>query len=143
MKVLEQVKTARIALIGIGTLIIDSSIIKYYSLPYQVLESLVKQRDGIGEIKGYAINNRGDECIPEITRRVVTISLEDFKKIPVRIGASLGAIKAPAIAAAIRGNFFSTLIIEEIAANEVATILESNPNVKSLGLNYLVVAEAK
>jgi hypothetical protein len=59
MKVLEQVKTARIALIGNGTLIIDLSIIQYCSLPYQVLESLIKQRDGIGEIMGYAINNGG------------------------------------------------------------------------------------
>jgi hypothetical protein len=81
--------------------------------------------------------------LPEITRRVVAISLEDFKKIPVRIGAALGAINAPVIAAAIRGNFFTTLIILEIAANEVVTILESNPNGKSLELNYMVFTEAK
>jgi DNA-binding transcriptional regulator LsrR (DeoR family) len=141
MKVLEQVRTARIGLFGIGSLQMDSSIIKYCSLPYQVLDGYVKQREGVGEILIYAINKFGQDCIPELSKRVVGISLEDFKKIPIRIGAAIGAIKAPAIAAAIRGKFFTTLIIDELAANEVVTILESSPDENKLESEKMVVSE--
>jgi DNA-binding transcriptional regulator LsrR (DeoR family) len=55
-------------------------------------------------------------------------------KIPVRIGVAVGTIIALSIAEAIRGNYFSTSIIEEKAANEVVTILELNHNGKSLEL---------
>lgn len=142
INVLDQVKTARIGLFGIGSLQMDSSIIKYCSLPYQVLDGYVKQRDGVGEILIYAINKFGQDCIPELTRRVVGISLEDFKKIPIRIGAALGATKATAIAAALRGNFFTTLVIDEFAANEVVKILESDPNEKKLESKNMVLSEA-
>lgn len=123
-KVLEQAKSARIGLFGIGNLQIDSSIIQYCSLPYNILEDLVQKRGAIGEILIYAIDDQGMECIPELNRRVVGISLDDFRKIPIRIGAAIGSAKAPAIAAALLGNFFTHLYIDENAAKDVIKILE-------------------
>jgi len=123
-KVLEQAKSARIGLFGVGNLQIDSSIIQYCSLPYNILEDLVRKRGAIGEILIYAIDDQGKECIPELNKRVVGISLDDFRRIPVRIGAAIGSVKAPAIAAAIWGNFFTHLFIDENAAKDVITILE-------------------
>jgi len=123
-KVLEQAKSARIGLFGIGNLQIDSSIIQYCSLPYNILEDLVQKRGAIGEILIYAIDDQGRECIPELNKRVVGISLEDFRKIPIRIGAAIGSAKAPAIAAAILGSFFTHLYIDENAAKNVIKILE-------------------
>ncbi len=126
-RVLEKARTARIGLFGVGSLQIDSSVIQYCSLPYHVLAELVKQRNGVGEILGYAIDSEGRDCIPELSKRVVGISLDDFRNIPIRIGAAIGAVKAPAIAAAIRGKYFTTLFIDEIAAREVLRILEKDP----------------
>jgi len=130
-RVLEQARMARIGLFGIGSLQIDSSVIQYCSLPYHALAELVKQRSGVGEILGYAIDSEGRDCIPELSKHVVGISLDDIRHIPIRIGAAIGAAKAPAIAAAIRGNYFTTLFIDEIAAREVLQILENNPKVSS------------
>lgn len=124
---LEQARTARMGLFGMGSLQIDSSVIQYCSLPYQVLAELVRQRNGVGEILGYAIDPQGRDCIPELSKLVVGISLDDFRSIPVRIGAAGGEEKAPAIAAAIRGKYFTTLFIDENAARSVIKILEAEP----------------
>ena len=127
VQVLNQARSARIGLFGIGSLQIDSSIIQYCSLPYNVLDDLVKQRNGVGEILIYAIDRYGKDCIPEISKRVIGISMEDFRNIPIRIGAASGLAKAPAIAASIRGNLFTTLAVDEITAKEVVRILELDP----------------
>jgi DNA-binding transcriptional regulator LsrR (DeoR family) len=124
-KVLEQARTARIGLFGVGSLQIDSSIIQYCSLPYRVLDGLVKQRDGVGEILGYVIDKNGNDCIPEVSDIVVGISLDELRSIPLRIGAALGIQKASAIAAAIKGKFFTTFFMDEATAIEVVNILES------------------
>jgi DNA-binding transcriptional regulator LsrR (DeoR family) len=124
VRVLEQARTARMGLFGVGSLQIDSSVIQYCSLPYHVLAELVRQRNGLGEILGYAIDSQGGDCIPELSRLVIGISLDYFRNIPIRIGAAIGAEKAPAIAAAIRGKYFTTLFIDENAARGVLKILE-------------------
>jgi DNA-binding transcriptional regulator LsrR (DeoR family) len=123
-KALEEARTAGVGLFGIGSLQIDSSIIQYCSIPYYKLAELVDQRNGVGEIIGYVIDSQGQDCIPELSKLVIGISLEEIRSIPVRIGAAAGSKKAPAIAAAIRGNFLTSLVVDESAAKQVLVILQ-------------------
>jgi DNA-binding transcriptional regulator LsrR (DeoR family) len=123
-KALELARQAGIAVSGIGTLQIDASIIQYCSLPYHLLSEMVKQRNGVGEILGYVINAQGEECIPEVSNLVIGISLKEMRKIPIRIGVAAGSHKAAAIAAVIKGGYYTNLVIDENAARGVLAILE-------------------
>jgi DNA-binding transcriptional regulator LsrR (DeoR family) len=127
-RALELARSVRIGLFGVGNLDIGSSIIQYCPLPYHELAELVKLNNGVGELLGHAFNSEGRECIPELSGRAIGISLDDLRRLPVRIGAAVGARKAPAIAAAVRGGYFTSLIIDENAARQVASILEKDPS---------------
>ncbi len=120
---LEQARSARIAILGIGSLRIDSSYLQYFPLSYSQLSELVERHGGVGEIIGYVIDRDGKPCVPELNKYVVGINLEDVLKIPVRIGAAVGAQKVPAIVAAIRGKYFNTLFLDENAAQELLACL--------------------
>jgi DNA-binding transcriptional regulator LsrR (DeoR family) len=126
-KALEQARSARVGIFGIGSLQINASIIQFFSLPYRTLSDLVEKRDGVGEILGYIIDKDGRECVPELSYLIVGLSLDEIRKFPVRIGAAAGAAKAPAIAAAIRGNYFTSLVLDESAAKQVLAIMEPQP----------------
>lgn len=126
MKTMEEAKSARIALLGIGALQIDSSFLQYCPIPYRRVAELVEQCKGVGEILGLVYNQDGCPCIPELNNLRIGISLHDLLDIPVRIGAACGAVKAPAIAAAIKGDYFTSLIIDENAAKQVLNILDTN-----------------
>jgi len=123
---LDLARNARVGLFGIGSLHMDSSIIRYCPLPYHQLAELVERSNGVGEILGYIYDSQGEDCGTELSKLVIGISLDDVRKIPVRIGVAGGKIKAPAIAAAIKGKYFSALIIDENAARSVIEILQGN-----------------
>lgn len=123
---LEQARSARMGIFGIGSLRIDSSYLQYFPLSYRQLSELVERHNGVGEIIGYVIDSEGRVCIPELSKHVIGITMDDLRNIPVRIGVAAGASKASAIAAAIRGKYFNTLILDENAAREVFKILGSD-----------------
>jgi DNA-binding transcriptional regulator LsrR (DeoR family) len=124
MRSLDLARTARIGLFGIGSLQMDSSIIRYCPLPYHELANLAERSNSVGEILGYIIDGQGEDSGTEVSELVIGISLDDVRKIPIRIGVAAGAIKGPAIAAAIKGKYFTTLVINESAARPVIEILE-------------------
>jgi DNA-binding transcriptional regulator LsrR (DeoR family) len=123
-RALEHARSARVGLFGIGDLDIGSSIVQYCPLPYSELAELVKLNGAVGEMLGFAFDGQGCGCIPEVNRRSIGISLDDMRRLPMRIGAAAGAKKARAIAAAIRGGYFTSLILDENAAWQVIAILE-------------------
>ena len=131
VRALEYACSARIGLFGIGDLDIGSSIVQYCPLPYSELADLVKLNSAVGEMLGFAFDSQGCGCIPEVNRRAIGISLDDIRRLPMRIGAAVGAKKARAIAAAIRGGYFTNLILDENAARQVISILEEEPVVNS------------
>jgi DNA-binding transcriptional regulator LsrR (DeoR family) len=126
IRALELARRASIGFFGIGTLQIDSSIIQYCSLPYNKLSEMVKKSNGVGEILGYVIDAQGNECIPEVSNLVIGISLKELFQIPVRIGVAAGSHKALSIAAVIRKNYFTNLVLDENAARGVLAILEKD-----------------
>jgi DNA-binding transcriptional regulator LsrR (DeoR family) len=126
-RALEYARSARIGLFGIGDLDIGSSIVQYCPLPYSELAELVKLNSAVGEMLGLAFDSQGCGCIPEVNGRSIGISLDDIHRLPIRIGAAVGAKKARAIAAAVRGGYFTSLILDENAARLVLSILEEEP----------------
>lgn len=120
---LEQARTARVALFSVGSLHLDSSYLQYFPISHRQLSELVERYNAAGEILGYAIDSGGHPSVPELNKHVIGITLDDLRAVPVRIGAAAGALKAPAIAAAIRGKYFTALILDENAAKDTLAIL--------------------
>jgi DNA-binding transcriptional regulator LsrR (DeoR family) len=125
-KAIDDARSARVALFGIGTLQINASIIQYCSIPYWKLAELVKQGGGVGEILALPFDSNGTSCVPELHKLHIGLGLEDIRNVDVRIGVACGSEKSAAIAAAIRGNYFTSLVIDEGAAQEALQILETS-----------------
>ena len=47
---------------------------------------------------------------------IIAITMEDYKKIPVRIGVAGGEEKAEAIRAAVKGNYINVLVTDLLTA---------------------------
>lgn len=68
------------------------------------------------DICGHNITKDGTEAITFLTDRLMSISLDVLKQIPLVIGLCAGNDKAPSILSSIRGGYINGLIIDEIAA---------------------------
>ena len=65
------------------------------------------------------IDPQGKICAPCYAGRVVGISLEDLRAIPLSIGIAALDNKAPAVAAALKGSYLKTIIMDEVTAKAV------------------------
>lgn len=65
-----------------------------------------------GETCTHFFDREGNAVIPSFRKRIVAVSLEDYKKIPVRLGIAGGRQKARAIAAAMKGGYITHLVTD-------------------------------
>ena len=66
----------------------------------------------MGDVFSYFINDNGEIVQTEIYDRSITIGVEHIRKVPTTVGIATGAEKSRAVAAAIRGGFVNTLIVD-------------------------------
>jgi lsr operon transcriptional repressor len=71
----------------------------------------------VGDIGGRFFDRNGNEIEHELNRRVIGLSLEEFRKIPVRLVAAGGASKIEALAAALRGGLITVLVTDITTAS--------------------------
>lgn len=106
----ERVKKTRVAVVGIGSA----------RSQWRHMVSLYPQADMpdgwetsvAGEVCTHFFDREGKEVIPPFHDRLLAITLEDYKKIPLRIGVAGGAEKADAIRAALKGKYINVLITD-------------------------------
>ena len=119
---LEQVKMvretlarSRVALVGLGTLA-NSVFVERGTLDAPMIREL--ERAGtVGEVCGRFINARGEECATAWRDRVMSIPIEQLRKIPHVVGVVSGSDRSAAILAAIRGRIIKALVIDELGAS--------------------------
>jgi len=105
---------ARVALIGMGTLA-NSVFVERGTLDASMRREL--ERAGtVGEVCGRFIDARGEECATAWRDRVMSIPIEQLRKIPHVIGVVSGSDRSAAILAAIRGRIIKALVIDELGA---------------------------
>jgi DNA-binding transcriptional regulator LsrR (DeoR family) len=106
-----------LAIVGIGAIKpkIESTLIRSAYISARELKSL-KRAGAVGDVFSYFINDDGKVVRNEIYDRLITIGLEDIRRIPTTLGVATGAVKARAVAAAIRGGFVNTLIADSSLA---------------------------
>lgn len=110
-KVLHMAETADIALIGIGSMQKDSSIIKAGIRTEEEYKELI-QKGAVGEIVGRIYDKNGQTVDEDLRRKMISISLDKIAKIPVRVGISYGKDKIEAIKGAIAGGLVNVLVTD-------------------------------
>ena len=110
-KVLHMAETADMALIGIGSMQKDSSIIKAGIRTEEEYKELI-QKGAVGEIVGRIYDKNGQTVDEDLRRKMIGISLDKIAKIPVRVGMSYGKDKIEAIKGAIAAGLVNVLVTD-------------------------------
>ena len=114
----EVIKKCDIAVVGIGT---ASSQWKHMISLYDIADKEQTEwaKDVAGEVCTHFYNSEGAAIEPPFRNRIISILLDDYMKIPVRIGVAGGKDKTEAIAAAIKGDYINVLITDLQTARQL------------------------
>ena len=73
---------------------------------------MLKEHHVIGDVALRFLDKEGNECDTELKERTISISLEQFRKIPVKVTLASGEEKAHAVLAALKGGLIDVLIVD-------------------------------
>ena len=124
--VFARARAARIAVVGIGSILSDDS--SYYDLH----PSSGTDRDAIGksgaycELLAHLLDREGRVCDYALNRSLVSLTLEDFAQIPLKIGVAAGANKAGPILSVMKGGHLDTLVTDEATAAGVIAMAKGD-----------------
>lgn len=110
---------AKVALVGLGTLA-NSVFVERGTLNPAMIRDLDRAR-AVGEICGRFIDEKGRECATAWRDRVISVELEQLRKIPQVVGIVSGSDRTAAILAAVRGGILKSLVIDETGATSLLT----------------------
>jgi deoxyribonucleoside regulator len=106
-----------IVIVGVGAIVpqVNSTLVGSGYVSGAELKSL-KRAGAVGDVFSYFINDKGEIVRTEIYDRSITIGVRHIRKVPTTVGIATGAEKSRAVAAAIRGGFVNTLIVDSLLA---------------------------
>ena len=103
--------TSRIALVGVGSLSHEASLVRSDYCSRSELE-LFRRLGAVGDILGYFYDADGNLLPLDLHEHVVSVPLDRLKKINTIIGAAAGLKKVDAILGALRGGHINTLVTD-------------------------------
>lgn len=116
--VLDMAATARLALIGVGSVSSTATLVRYgYCTSAEV--DLFARRGAVGDILGYFYDANGEILDLDLHRHVVAVRPEDMKSIPNIAAAAAGPQKIDAILGLLRGRLANILVTDEPTAREL------------------------
>lgn len=122
-EVINLAKKADIVVMGIGTVTENSMVANTKLIPPEELKRLIK-KGGTGEILSHVVDKQGNLIRDEYEQRLISLELEDLKKIPIRVGVAYGIQKIDAILSVLKGGWINVLITDEKVAAYLADIKE-------------------
>ena len=121
-EVLDIARKAQVAVVGVGNISpTGSSFLQFTSLSAQEIQKIIDEEAGVGEILARVLDSSGKVCAQDYADRVIGLDLEDLRAIPLSIGIAALENKAAAVAAALKGDYLSTIIMDDVTAREVLT----------------------
>ncbi|QDY70516.1 sugar-binding transcriptional regulator [Qingshengfaniella alkalisoli] len=117
--VFDRARAADVAVVGIGSILSEDS--SYYDL-HPLTETDRREIEASGaqsELLAHLLDVAGQPCGFALNDTLVGLSLDDFHRIPVRIGIASGAHKAAPILSVLRGGHLSTLVTDEATARKI------------------------
>ena len=76
-------------------------------------------KEVVGEVCTHFYDCNGTAVEPPFRDRIISVMLDDYMKIPVRIGIAGGKEKTEAISAAVKGGYINVLITDLQTAKEL------------------------
>lgn len=112
-----------LAIVGIGAIkpAIRSTLLSSGYVSAAALASL-KRAGAVGDVFSYFLDDDGEVVRTELYDRLITIGLTDIRKIATTLGVATGERKARAVAAAIRGGFVNTLVLDDALARALLAL---------------------
>lgn len=117
-KVIDLANQANIALVGIGQISENATFFKSMNITQEELKE-IKKEGTVGSIGTSFINSEGAEVGINFSRRMLGITGENLRKVPLVIGFASGASKVDAIHASLKGKWLNVLITDMETANEI------------------------
>jgi DNA-binding transcriptional regulator LsrR (DeoR family) len=112
--VLACLAAANLALVGIGTLENSVFVERKVLGPREI--AALREAGAVGEILGRYYNAAGRECKTPLRDRVMSLSLEELRKVPQVVAVVSGSDRGAALTAAIRGGLVKSVVIDERGA---------------------------
>lgn len=116
--VLSMALTARLAIVGIGAVSRNATLVRDGYCTSGEIELFVRQ-GAVGDILGYFYDRDGTVLSLDLHDHVVAVKPEDMKRIPSIVGAAAGAEKVEPILGALRGRLINILVTDETTAREI------------------------
>jgi deoxyribonucleoside regulator len=119
---LNRARSARVALVGIGTTEAESSSFLRAGHLTEVQLAALRAEGVVGETCGqhFDIEGNGDNIL--LNRRVISLSLENVKRIPYVVAVACGYPKRKSILGALRGGYINALATDDITAEAILQV---------------------
>jgi DNA-binding transcriptional regulator LsrR (DeoR family) len=124
--VLDIARGADVALFGIGSVRDEDS--TYLTLTDAVDPAAIERAGAEGELLAHLVTIAGAPCDHPSNRRLVSLTLDELARIPLRIAVASGAKKVGPIAAVLRGGVVGSLITDDATARAVVEKMEGGAN---------------
>ncbi|MGY5778296.1 sugar-binding transcriptional regulator [Rhizobium sp. LEGMi135b] len=120
--VFRQAREAKVAVVGIGSILSDDS--SYYDLhPSSSTDRAAIERSGAScELLAHLLDDRGSVCDYSLNRSLVSLTLSEFASIPTKIGVASGPNKAGPILSVMRGHHLDTLVTDEATGTRILAL---------------------
>jgi DNA-binding transcriptional regulator LsrR (DeoR family) len=123
---LEQARKVDCAILGIGTTAPSmSSLVRAEYLTEKEIRQLA-DAGAVGDVCAIHFDQQGNILDLPIAHRVVGISAEDLKSIPLTVGIAAGETKATAILGALKARLVNALVTDDSAARTILSLLENS-----------------
>lgn len=113
-QVFRRLSKCDLALVGVGTL--QNSVFTERGILTERDVRILTKAGAVGEICGRYYDSKGQECDTPFRDRVASISLEQLRKTPEVTAVTIGADRAEALHAAIRGGIIKSVVIDDTGA---------------------------
>lgn len=121
----ENLDRAHAAIVGLGTL--GNSVFVERGTIDRTMATELARAGAVGEVCGRFFNADGEECATAWRDRVISIQLDQLRKIPQVIAVVSGADRTAAILAAIKGKLIKSLVIDEVGGSALLAAAPAAP----------------
>jgi deoxyribonucleoside regulator len=121
----EMAHQADICVFGVGSLESDQIYTRFELLEQAELDQL-KSR-AVGDICGRFFNCNGQEQVSTFSDRIIGISLEDIRRMKLRIAVANGTDKVAPLLGALRGEWINVLISDENTVRSIIALSDTLP----------------
>ncbi|MNL12925.1 Deoxyribonucleoside regulator [compost metagenome] len=123
-KVLELAHNSRVAVVSIGDLSEQATMVKTGTFPAEEI-AVLTQRGAVANLCASFLDRSGQELEMDRKNRLIGLTASELRAIPTVIAIAGGDQKADAIAAALKGKWIDILVTDTAAARKIVTSTQS------------------